>query len=1075
MFSHDHSVLNGVFFDPATGPVTTNRPAATLTTSDTGRVRAIHSSVTEDIILDSELDAHYSQLGWPCPSKLPRPWDIITPRNQRPIRSETWGSRRLMIQELAITISPQDLCPEESLVEAFEAALRQRTNALRIRSLREVFATCGEITLPDSGVALGESNNSYLNNNSTSSNSRSQPYRLTDIVDECLGAASSFTRKLESRVQGGSPQRLLMEGYEAWLKSIIDNPASWRIIKIIHAVPIIVILSPQLRDEIELLFTNSIILRSPSVGAPHTFSFDGNSNILRNIERVTVWFSASRIRDIAVAYTGGIVAGPYSYGLSDHESQSDVFMLAPGEYITDMFVWSHSDGWIMGVQFVKNCPGLSPIYGIRTKDSITSRPPVLLSGNGNVLLALAGAYTSDGLGQLQAVWRSDVVIRRQRHTQTSCVGGATGYVFNDLQYLADPATARIAQITARSGGIHGVAKFQTTYISVSGEALIRSETPPRGFDDGHLSTMTLEDGEYIIGVRGYHNNHGIQRIQFITNIKTHPAFGADTGEIAFGFDAPKTRDGRDMALHYMAGKRLGWPPLNRLPERPWGILTPRESRQLKTEIWASRRLMIQRWTINVSPQDLSPVEPLVEAVKDALSQRSIALRIRALQRVFTIWGEMIPVNVVVGASLATTGTLNDASTLPDSIAFTKASKENRGNLSDMIDQHLGTTRCFLRRLETRIQGGSSDVFLNQGYEAWLPSVAEATALRVVKVNHAVPITEFLDSQLRDRIEKLFINSIILRSPGVGEPFSLGFDGAASGLRNIERIVLWFSDARIRDVSVAYAGGVVTGPYSFGLSNPLSQSDVVVLASGEYITDIFVWQHNDGWIAGIQFVKSSLECSPIYGMPKDGFTSRPPILLSGDGNALLGISGAYTSDSLNQIKAVWRSDVILRRQRHTRTSFTGGPHGTIFNDLQYLADPTTARIVQISACHAGDGTVCNFRVTYESMSGGPVRSETPSRGSCTGPRVTMTLEEGEYITGVRGSHNDGWIFRLQFVTNKRTHPAFGTATGQVPFSFDAPKTSDGRDMVLHYMIGKYRGCLDSLLFVWAEMPLQMTGS
>ncbi|CAE6510786.1 unnamed protein product [Rhizoctonia solani] len=574
------SILNGVFFDPATGPVTTNRPAATLTTSDTGRVRAIHSSVTEDIILDSELDAHYSQLGWPCPSKLPRPWDIITPRNQRPIRSETWGSRRLMIQELDITFSLQDLCPEESLVEAFEAALRQRTNALRIRSLREVFATwgemiplnvvvgacmtatgriSGEINLPDSGVALGDSNSSYLNNNSTSSNSRSQPYRLTDIVDECLGTASSFTRKLESRVQGGSPQRLLMEGYEAWLKSIIDNPASWRIIKIIHAVPIIAILSPQLRDEIELLFTNSIILRSPSVGAPHMLSFDGNSNILRNIERVTVWFSASRIRDIAVAYTGGIVAGPYSYGLSDHESQSDVFMLAPGEYITDMFVWSHPDGWIMGVQFVKNCPGLSPIYGIRTKDSITSRPPVLLSGNGNVLLALAGAYTSDGLSQLQVEYIFSQKPRSELWGDISVIGGgATGYVFNDLQYLADPATARIAQITARSGGIHGVAKFQTTYISVSGEALIRSETPPRGFDDGHLSAMTLGDGEYIIGVRGYHNNHGIQRIQFITNIKTHSAFGADTGEIAFSFDAPKTRDGRDMALHYMAGKSRGW-------------------------------------------------------------------------------------------------------------------------------------------------------------------------------------------------------------------------------------------------------------------------------------------------------------------------------------------------------------------------------------------------------------------------------------------------------------------------------------------------------------------------------------
>ncbi|CAE6511270.1 unnamed protein product [Rhizoctonia solani] len=495
-------------------------------------------------------------------------------------------------------------------------------------------------------------------------------------------------------------------------------------------------------------------------------------------------------------------------------------------------------------------------------------------------------------------------------------------------------------------------------------------------------------------------------------------------------------------------------------------------------MWASRRFMMQKWAISISPEDLCPVESLVEAVKDALSQRNNALRVRALQEVFATWGEMIPVDAVIGACLVVTGTLNDATTLPDSGSSTTFSKETRGSLVDIVDQRLGTTRCFTRRLETRVQGGSSDVLLTQGYEPWIKSIAETTSMTLIKVNRAVLITEIFDSQLRERVEKLFMNSIIHRSPSVGEPLSFGFDGAASGLRNIEKIILWLSDARIRDISVVYNGGVITGPYSFGLSNPLSQTDVVALASGEYITDIFVWQHNDGWIAGIQFVKNTLECSPIYGMPKNGFTSRPPILLNGDGNALLGISGAYTSDSLTQIKAVWRSDVILRRQRHTQTSFTGGQHGIIFNDLQYLADPATARITQISACsranNGGDGTVCNFRVPYESMSGGGlVRSETPFRGPCTGPRVTMTLEEGEYIIGVRGSHNDDWIFRLQFITNKRTHPAFGTATGQVPFSFDAPKTPDGRDMVLHYMVGKYRGCIDSLLFVWAEMPLQMT--
>lgn len=319
--------------------------------------------------------------------------------------------------------------------------------------------------------------------------------------------------------------------------------------------------------------------------------------------------------------------------------------------------------------------------------------------------------------------------------------------------------------------------------------------------------------------------------------------------------------------------RLGWPPLSQLPERPWGILTPRDQSSLRNEIWASRRFMMQRWTINVSPKDLRPVESFVEAIKGALSQHTNALRIKVLREVFITWGEMIPVNAVVGASLAATGTLIGVTKLPDSSNCPRySSKENTANLAEIVDQHLGTTRCFARRLEARVQAGSSDTLLTQGYEAWLQSIAETTSWRIIKVNHAIPITEILNNQLRDRIDKLFMNSIILRSPTVGQIQAFGFDGAANGLRNIERVVIWFSEARIRDISITYAGGVVAGPYSYGLSNPLSQSDVLGLASGEYITDVFVWQHLDGYIAGIQFVKSSLESSPIYGMP---FTSHPP--------------------------------------------------------------------------------------------------------------------------------------------------------------------------------------------------------
>ncbi|KAH7332711.1 hypothetical protein B0J17DRAFT_678520 [Rhizoctonia solani] len=575
------SILNGVSFDPSAGPIPASRPAAALSASDTGRVRIIDDSVTEDIFSDNELEVYYSQLGWPRPSKLPgKPWDILTSKKQR-TRTEIWGSRRFMVQRMVINLSLQDLCPEESLVEAVEAALHQRTNALRIRALREFFMTwgdmiplnavigacmvasgklSGETVVPISGASSSDPSNDHSNtplpNDHPNISSNDHLYSLTDIVDQHLGTAKSFTRRLESRIQGGSSEAVLKGGYEAWLKSVIDNPASWRIIKVNHAVPITEILGSQLRDRVEQLFTNSIILRSPSVGPPHAFGFDGAANGLRTIEKITIWFSASRIRDLAVAYAGGIVAGPYAVGLSDQESQSDEFVLAPGEYVTDMFVWQHLDGWILGVQFAKNSPGLSPIYGINSRDSITSHHPVLLSGNGNALLGLSGAYTSAGINQLQAVWRSDVVLRRQRQTQTSCIGGTSGQIFNDLQYLADPATARIVQISARVKD--SVASFTTTYVSISGGAVVRSETPARGLHSGPMSTITFEEGEYIIGIRGHHNSSGLQRIQFVTNKKTHSAFGAEKGDTAFSFDAPKTSDGREMVLHYLVGKTRGW-------------------------------------------------------------------------------------------------------------------------------------------------------------------------------------------------------------------------------------------------------------------------------------------------------------------------------------------------------------------------------------------------------------------------------------------------------------------------------------------------------------------------------------
>ncbi|CAE6480299.1 unnamed protein product [Rhizoctonia solani] len=555
--------LSGVLLDPITGPFTMSRPVATLRHPDTEKITEMNESVTEDIYSQNELDARYTGLGWPSPSRLPsKPGDVSTLGVHSALGTETWASRRFMVQRVTINLSPEDLRPVEAFVEAVEAALSQEDNVSQIRALQKVFATWGEViplnmVAGASLAATGTLNGTVFPNSSSSSNNPvgERSYNLNDIVDQRLGTVRNFAKRLETRVQGGSSEVLLNEGYEAWLNSVAENPASWRVIKIYRVVPITDILGDKLRARVEQLFTNSLVYRSPSVGSPHGYGFEGVTNGLRTIEKITVWFSDTRIRDISIRYVGGLEVGPYSFGISHPGTPSDTLVFASGEYVTDMFVWHHTDGWIAGIQFVKSSLEFSPIYGIQDRESITTHPPVLVSGNGNALLGISGAYTSDNICQLKAIWRTDVTMRPQRQTQTSFTGSNYGIVFNDLQYLADPATSRIAQITARAEG--GLANLRTTYVSRVGRGLYRFETPPRGWDTGPESTITLDDDEYIIGVRGSHNHHWMHQIQFITNKKEYPPFGTDKGDVMFNMNAPKTIDGKPMMLHYMAGKSQG--------------------------------------------------------------------------------------------------------------------------------------------------------------------------------------------------------------------------------------------------------------------------------------------------------------------------------------------------------------------------------------------------------------------------------------------------------------------------------------------------------------------------------------
>ncbi|CAE6396555.1 unnamed protein product [Rhizoctonia solani] len=568
----------------------------------------------------------------------------------------------------------------------------------------------------------------------------------------------------------------------------------------------------------------------------------------------------------------------------------------------------------------------------------------------------------------------------------------------------------------------------------------------------------LTQSDFLRGVSFSGPNGPYKCSRQVTEVQQHAAYVIrDCQDIA----NEELYPANEVDARYM---HMGWPVPSALPNRPWDGVYQDLNTPSNTDKWVCRRMVIQKWYISLRKEDLTPLESFVKAVEEALKEPSATGQMEALRGIFMSWGEMIPLAAVVGASLATTGTLGLNQTLiGDSATFRPP---NRGpDIIQMIDKNLDITGNFERRFESRIQGGGTEMLSNSGFNAWLDSVVDignSATWEVVKVHHAIPITDILPKSLRQKINHLFsYTTTISRSPAVGLSISFNFDGASLGVKDIKQIDVWYSSSTMLDISIVYVDGTVAGPYGYGKTSSNQISDSFVLGRGEFITHVFAWSNNST-VQTMQFVTNGSRVSPRYGDQTD---TGEPVISTGGGSALLGLSGSINGSSLSQIQAVWRSDVKTEDFRNIHTSTVNASSGTIFNDVRFLGDLATSRITQIRYRNTLQA-VAGFQVTYSSKCGGNVvHQETPIRGTDSGARDAWTLAEDEYITKVNGKYGSGVIYQLEFLTNKGNTKRFGQEAG-TSFTFTPPN----KDMVLYYFLGSTAGYLKSVTFVWGVPPL-----
>ncbi|CAE6444067.1 unnamed protein product [Rhizoctonia solani] len=500
---------------------------------------------------------------------------------------------------------------------------------------------------------------------------------------------------------------------------------------------------------------------------------------------------------------------------------------------------------------------------------------------------------------------------------------------------------------------------------------------------------------------------------------------------------------------------MGWPASTGLPARPWGTIY--QEPKANSGNWVSRRMIVHRWTVSVRHQDIEPSSEFLKAVEAALKASGTTNQMEELRGVLAAWLLSVeprwPQPVCLDQSKLSQAIQQHSSHLIVAQTSCKRSTVTwtspatlRGDWSPEF-RHAQ----FFYLLEHPLiieQGGNPEIFSKSGFNAWLTDVVKndnSSTWRIVKVNQGIPITEILPKALRQKINRLFsYGNMITRSAPCGAVLTLGFDGAAAGVKDIGQIKVWYDANGMKDLAIVYTDGTETGPYGFGRVPANKVSDTFVLAPGEFITNIFVW-NNATTIKALQLVKNTYEVSQRYG---DSTDADWPTLCKQGGNALVGMSGNFDANWLTQLQPVWRSDIKANNHRNFELTYINNGTGTTFNDFRFLGDPSTSRISRI---HSKPG-------------GNEVHQETPVRGTDIGNRDSWTLAEGEYITKVKGRNVFNVIYQIEFVTNKGNTKQFGQAAG-TEFVQDPPS----KDMVLCFFIGSCGGYIQSLILAWGPPP------
>ncbi|CAE7157637.1 unnamed protein product [Rhizoctonia solani] len=409
--------------------------------------------------------------------------------------------------------------------------------------------------------------------------------------------------------------------------------------------------------------------------------------------------------------------------------------------------------------------------------------------------------------------------------------------------------------------------------------------------------------------------------------------------------------------------------------------------------WLTRRTLVHRFRLRISSEDLAPAPGFEIEIEAALKKPTIFQQPEAVYRALNKWGDVVPLEVEMGASLVFTDLETNMTKLPTTATWNET-------------HYLSA----IRTARMSRQEGTDPSYWEEGM--WPKRTTPPLHWRQTRIREVIPTTAILSTKLRDQLSQLYAQRlsytpIITRGDGTCSTH----DDTSHASQIISSIAI-YATGDVRIIKISYADKVSQSKHEG--SEKGGYWHEFVLTDGEYITEMLIWQGD--WVYGLQFVTNFGRCSPTIG----GSWNKPTIAKN-KGGVLVGIVSLIKPHQelgclFRDIQGIWRHDILdkVPKEEDISSEYFGFKKGMAFNDRAVVRNSNIA----ISKIRVGCGDVIDsLQLVYiENASQAQNEYQTELHGGLGGSKKEFVLEPGEHIIKVSGKYDDAQITQIGFETN-----------------------------------------------------------